>query len=73
VGRLKHAREGDILFPSSLANNSHRPLVMAVPRPATLEAELAAHGARALELARDSRPRNTAKTYAPKQKEWQVR
>jgi hypothetical protein len=39
---------------------------------AALDVELFEHGARALTQARESRPKNTNRTYNPKQKEWQV-
>ena len=43
----------------------------AVEHRAALDVELFAQGARALAQARETRPRNTNKTYDPKQKEWQ--
>src|SRR5947207_10406318 len=39
---------------------------------AALDVELFAQGARALAQARESRPKNTNKSYEPKQKEWRV-
>ena len=39
---------------------------------AALDVELFAQGARALALARETRPKNTNKAYGPKQREWQV-
>jgi len=44
----------------------------AAARRAALDVELFAQGARALALARETRPKNTNKAYGPKQKEWQV-
>jgi hypothetical protein len=65
-------------LPRSLARRAMKP-----PRraPATaktaqdraaLDVELSEHGARVLAQARGSHPKNTNKTYNPKQKEWQV-
>ncbi|KAK7179070.1 hypothetical protein PSPO01_14853, partial [Paraphaeosphaeria sporulosa] len=43
----------------------------AVEHRVALDVELFAQGGRALEQARETRPKNTNKTYDPKQKEWQ--
>jgi hypothetical protein len=44
----------------------------AAERRAALDVELFAQGARALALARETRPANTIKAYVPKQREWRV-
>ena len=60
--------------PSSSSSSSGLvpPPDAAADRRAALDVELFAQGARALTLARETRPKNTNKAYDPKQREWRV-
>jgi hypothetical protein len=69
------------ILSAALARRAMKPPRRAARPPATaktaqdraaLDVELFEHGARALAQARESRPKNTNKTYNSKQKEWQV-